>query len=73
LIVSVLFLGDAVLGLEAHRVFLIVVYGLLLLQSTGSRELSLSSCDAQFPYSMWDLSSLPRDRTHIPCIGRLDS
>ena len=61
------------LGLEAHRVFLIVVCGLLLLQSMGCRELSLSSCGTQLPYSMWDLSSLPRDQTHIPCIGRLDS
>ena len=42
----------------------------------GSRALvelcELSSCGmrAQLPHGMWDLSSLTRDRTHIPCIGR---
>ena len=32
----------------------------------------LSSCGAwaQLPHGMWDLSSLTRDQTHIPCIGR---
>ena len=32
----------------------------------------LSSCGvpAQLPCNMWDLSSLTRDRTRIPCIGR---
>ena len=37
------------------------------LQHTG-----FSSCGAQakLPCSMWNLSSLTRDRSHIPCIGR---
>ena len=32
----------------------------------------LSSCGsrAQLPCSMWDLRSLTRDRTHVPCTGR---
>ena len=32
----------------------------------------LISCGAwaQLPHGMWDLSSLTRDRTHVPCIGR---
>ena len=32
----------------------------------------LSSCGvwAQLPHGMWDLSSLTRDQTHVPCIGR---
>lgn len=53
---------EAVLGPEAQRVFLVVAGGLLL-QSTGSRGLRLSSSGAQLSYSMWDFSSLPRDRT----------
>ena len=34
--------------------------------------LELSSCgvQAQLPCGMWDLSSLTRDRTHVPCIAR---
>ena len=32
----------------------------------------LSRCDSwsQLPHSMWDLSSLTRDQTHVPCIAR---
>ena len=36
------------------------------------RHVGFSSCSmwALLPHSVWDLSSLTRDRTHIPCIGR---
>ena len=42
------------------------------LQSTGSRMFGFSSCIMQtyLPHGMWDLSSLTRDQTCIPCIGR---
>ena len=30
----------------------------------------LQSTWAYLPCGMWDLSSLTRDRTHVPCIGR---
>ena len=48
--------------------------GLCSLWHTGSlvEACELSSCGAraQLPRGMWDLSSLTRDRTHVPCIGR---
>ena len=45
---------------------------LLLLQSTGSRVRGFRRCSMQveLPCSMWDFSSLIRDRTHFPCIGK---
>ena len=38
----------------------------------GSRACGLSSCivQARLLHSMWDLSSLTRDGTHMPCIAR---
>ena len=30
-------------------------------------------CFLATPLSMWDFSSCPRDQTHIPCIGRVQS
>ena len=48
--------------------------GLCSLQHAGSlvEVHKLSSCGtrAQSPRSIWDLSSLTRDRTCVPCIGR---
>ena len=35
----------------------------------GSRAHWLSSCSTKLLHSMWDLSSLTRDWTHVPCIG----
>ena len=45
---------------------------LFLLQSTGSRVHGFSRCSMQveLPYGMWDFSSLTRDWTHFPFIGR---
>ena len=50
----------------------VVVQRLLLLQSTGSLAHGLKSCGsgASLSYGKWDLCSLTRDRTHVPCIGR---
>ena len=48
--------------------------GLCSLRHAGSlveaRELSSCGTWAQLPHSMWDLSSLTRDRTCVPCIVR---
>ena len=35
-----------------------------------ARAFSGCCTSAQLPFSMWDLSSLTRDQTHVPCIGR---
>ena len=52
----------------------VVARGLRSLRHAGSlvEACELSSCGswAQLPRSMWDLSSLTRDRTCVPCIGR---
>ena len=49
-------------------------HGLCSLRHTGSlvevRELSSCGARAQLPRSTWDLSSLTRDRTRLPCILR---
>ena len=46
----------------------------LSLRHTGSlveaRELNSCGERVSLPRGMWDLSSLTRDRTHVPCIGR---
>ena len=36
----------------------------------ASHQLSSCSTWAWLPHSRWDLSSLTRDRTHVPCIRR---
>ena len=36
-----------------------------------ARRLSSCRARASWLYSMWDLHSLTRDATHIPCIARL--
>ena len=49
-------------------------HGLCSLWQAGSlvevRELRSCGTQAQLPRGMWDLSSLTRDRTYIPCIVR---
>ena len=47
------------------------LWWLLLLWSTGPRRVGFSSCGAQtqLPHGTWDLSSLTRGRTRVPCIG----
>ena len=42
------------------------------LQSTSAKMFGFSNCVMQtyLPHGMWDLSSLTRDQTCIPCIGR---
>ena len=41
---------------------------LILLQSTGSRELGFSSCSTAVALRL--RSSWTRDQTHVPCIGK---
>ena len=42
------------------------------LQSMALKQASVSRYCAwtQLPHGMWDLSSLVRDQTHVPCVGR---
>ena len=65
---------SAVPGLSLVTVqgLLAVVRALLMLWCAGSKTQGLKGCGmrALFSRSVWDLSSLTRDRTHIPCIGR---
>ena len=44
----------------------------LSLRSSGSRTFGLGSYGARtwLPWGMWNLRSLSRDQTHVPCIGR---
>ena len=62
----ILFLILAALGLRCGT------WQCLLLQSTGSRVRGISSCEAwaQLSCSVWDLSVLTKDCTHVPCTGR---
>ena len=62
----ILFLILAALGLHCGT------WQRLLLQSTGSRVRGISSCGAraQLSCSVWDLGSLTKDCTRVPCIGR---
>ena len=50
------------------------VHGLCSLRDAAShvevRELSSCGWWAYLPRSMWDLSSLTRDQTRVPCSGR---
>ena len=50
----------------------VVVHRFSSLWHTGSRAHGFSSCGvwAQLPHGTWDRSSLTRDRTCIPWIGR---
>ena len=66
--------------IAAHRLSLVAALGDFsswwckgfLLQNTGSRACRLSRCSVwvQLPHGMWDLSSLTRNRTCVPCIER---
>ena len=58
-----LFGSVAALALPCSGLSLVLACRLLLLQHSGYKVCGLSSC------SMWDLSSLIRDQTYIPCIG----
>ena len=61
------------LSLRRASFSLVVVCGFSLqLWHVGSRARGLCSCgaQAQLPGGMWGLSSLTRDQTRVPCIGR---